>query len=89
VASGETWLGATVSDLRAWEGGETGDNQPVMILTPRQNSGGGLRRQRSGKAASGRGVETAITEKLSRLRVSGEGGCCGLGKTKSTREAAL
>jgi hypothetical protein len=74
-------LGMMASDLRSREDGETGDNRPVMILTPRRSSGSGLRRQRSGGLASGRGVEAAAAEKLSWLRVSGEGGGCGLGKT--------
>jgi hypothetical protein len=81
AAGGETRLRTMASDSRAREGAETGDNWPVMILTPRRNSGGGLRGQRSGGAASSRGVEAAAAEKLSRLRVSGEGSGYGLGKT--------
>jgi hypothetical protein len=45
----------------------------MMILTPWRSSSGGLRRQGSGRAASGRGVEAAAAaEKLSWLRLSGE-----------------
>jgi hypothetical protein len=54
AAGGETRLGATTSDWRVWEGGETGDNRPVTILTPR-------RRQRSGGAANGRGAAAMAT----------------------------
>jgi hypothetical protein len=79
TAGGEMWLGVTASDLHAREGGETGDNRLVMILTPRRGFGGGLLRKRSGGAVSGQGVEAAAVEKLSRHRVSCEGGGCGLG----------
>jgi hypothetical protein len=57
AAGGETRLGTTASYLRAWEGEEIGDNRPVMILTPRRTSRGGLRGQRTGGAAEWRAAE--------------------------------
>jgi hypothetical protein len=54
AAGGDAQLGMMASDWRAREGGETGDNWPVMIFTPRRSFCGSLRRQRSSGAAERR-----------------------------------
>jgi hypothetical protein len=75
----------TASDLHAREGGEIGGNRPVMILTPRWSSGSSLQRQRSGRAAEQRAAKSveAAAEKLSWLRVSGEGPAAAWGKPRA------
>jgi hypothetical protein len=59
------------------EGGERGKNRPATLLTPRWNSDGGSRQQRSGEAA------TATAFKVRRQRRR-----CGLGFARQGAAAA-